>query len=296
MPAVIEAGTCAPISLAEAVARLDALDPDFRDDGDIAQAARCLSALDANRTFLGDLIARELKTGHKEVPGENGYGPQAIMLSGARPGYFLRANIWPSPGESAFRSSGPESFVYGLPHDHNFDFLTVGHFGPGYGSDYYEYDYDTVAGISGENAGLRFAERSILSPGRMLHYRAHRDVHAQLPPTSLSVSLNIVAADPARSWCDQYRFDVRENRVAAIVNSGASEALLRCGIAMGHGETLDLAGRFARHHPCERLRLAVFDARSRMEVDADAVWREAELSGSRLVAGEARLRRQQLER
>jgi hypothetical protein len=34
------------------------------------------------------------------------------------------------------RASGAAAFVYGLPHDHNFDFLTLGYFGPGYWSDY----------------------------------------------------------------------------------------------------------------------------------------------------------------
>lgn len=294
MPAPLHPGSCAPASLGDTIARLDALDPDFKNPEDLAAAAQCLASLDANRGFLADLMVEELKTQHKAVVGENGYGPQAIMLSGARPGYFLRANIWPSPNDSAFRSSGPESFVYGLPHDHNFDFLTTGHFGPGYGSDYYEYDYDAVTGVPGEPAGLRFAERSLLSPGRMLHYRAHRDIHVQLPPEAMSVSLNIVAADPARSWCDQYRFDIETGTIANIVNSGASEAFLRCGIAMGHAEMTDLARHFAAHHPSERLRLAVYDARSRAETDPDGVWREAELSGSLLVAGEARRRRRSL--
>jgi len=295
MPVAIPTSNTDAASLGDTLAALDVLDPEFTNPDDVASAAGCLAALDANRNFLGDLMVEELKTGHKAIPGENGYGPQAIMLSSARPGFFLRANIWPSPRDSVFRSSGPESFVYGLPHDHNFDFLTVGHFGPGYGSDYYEYDYDRVTGVTGEDAHLRFCERSILSRGRILHYRAHRDIHVQLPPEAMSVSLNIVAADPARSWCDQYRFDTGSGAIAGIVNSGSGEALLRCGIAMGHEETQDLADHFARHHPSERLRLAVYDARSQIAANADDVWREAELSGSRLVAGEALRRRNALE-
>lgn len=42
------------------------------------------------------------------------------------------------------------------------------------------------------NRSIRFVERSNLAEGRMMLYRAHRDVHSQLPPESLSVSLNIM--------------------------------------------------------------------------------------------------------
>ncbi|WP_379547505.1 transposase [Qipengyuania sp. DSG2-2] len=291
MPRTIATAPQQAALLEETIAALDALDPDFSQDEHLLTAATHLRALDANRTFLGDLMVEELKSSHRADPGANGYGPQAIMLSGARPGYFLRANIWPAAGDSVMRAGGASSFAYGLPHDHNFDFLTIGHFGPGYGSDYYEYDYDSVIGVTGGSVALRFRGRSILSPGEVQHYRAHRDIHAQLPPASLSVSLNVVAANPAQAWHDQYRFDLNEGRITAILNPGASEALLRCGIATGHQEMRDLADHFTGAHPSERLRLAIYDERSRTGEDPDAVWREAELSGSRLVAGEARQRR-----
>ncbi len=42
-----------------------------------------------------------------------------------------RANIWPSENDHMVRASGGASFVLGLPHDHNFSFLTLGYFGPG---------------------------------------------------------------------------------------------------------------------------------------------------------------------
>ena len=105
-------------------------------------------------------------------------------------------------------ASGPAPFFYDLPHDHNFSFLTVGYLGPGYWSDYYEHDGDAHAGLDGEPVELRFVERSRLSEGRVLLYRAHRDIHVQRPPDSFSVSLNILAADPGQHWRTQYRFDI----------------------------------------------------------------------------------------
>ena len=280
-------------SLPETLACLDAAGFDPRDEASVDHAAACLRRLGNDSEFLGDLLVAQIADadGHDGI--ESGYGPQAIVLSGSRNGYFLRANIWPAEGDHAFRTSGARSFVYGLPHDHNFDFLTVGYFGPGYLSDYYEYDYAQVAGWSGEAAQLRFAERSALAPGRLVHYRAHRDVHRQLPPESLSVSLNVVAAEPASGWFDQYGFDVDADTVTGVLNPTSTEAFLRIAVGLGGAEALDLAERFGRHHPSDRLRLACFDARAAGTggaAEAETVWREAERCGSVLVAREAGLR------
>src|SRR3546814_2634595 len=51
---------------------------------------------------------------------------------------------------------------------------------------------ETVDGRLGEPLNLQFVERSQLDEGKMMLYRAHRDIHSQRPPTSLSVSLNIM--------------------------------------------------------------------------------------------------------
>lgn len=68
-------------------------------------------------------------------------------------------------------------------------------------------------------------------------------------------------------------------------------------IGLGSQEALDLGHRFARRHPSDRLRLAAWDALAARESDAgarDALWREAEGSGSRLVEMEAKARRAEL--
>ncbi|WP_374405972.1 transposase [Pelagerythrobacter sp.] len=296
MPRVIAIDDPVLCDLEEAIAGIDAAGFDPREEDSLAHAAQWLARLGGNRAFLGDLLIAQLTGQPHHGAIESGYGPQAIVLSGMREGYFLRANLWPAESDHAFRTSGARSFVYGVPHDHNFDFLTVGYFGPGYRSDYYEYDYEAVAGRRGEPAGLRFVERSALSPGKLLHYRAHRDVHRQLPPESLSVSLNVVAADPASGWFDQYGFDVEADRVTGVLNPTSSEVFLRLAVGLGGAEALDLAERFGRRHPSDRIRLACFEARAAgVETEeADAIWREAERSGSRLVAQEARLRRRML--
>lgn len=262
----------------------------------VDRVAGHLRALGANRTFLGDLLIDLLDGSGKAALPESAYSPQSIMLTPPRDGFFLRANFWPSEQDSCCRRSGARNFAYGTAHDHNFDFLTCGYFGPGYRSDYYEYDYAAVSGYRGEPAGLRFIERSALSPGKLMHYRAHRDVHAQWPPESLSVSLNVMGCDGAQGWCDQYGFDLERGTVAKVLNTGSTETLLRIAVALGDDAGVALAEDWGRSHASDRIRLACFEARA-LSADLparDAIWREAERSGSLLVKREAAIRRREL--
>ena len=140
---------------------------------------------------------------------------------------------------------------------------------------------------------MRFVERSRLEPGKLLHYRAHRDVHSQLPPDALSVSLNVMHSGGAQGWLDQYKFDIGKNAIAGVLGPGASEVFMRIAVGLGGEEALDLAETFARFHPSERMRLTAFEARAGVvEAPArDEMWRRAEGCGSRLVALEAKQRR-----
>ena len=210
----------------------------------------------------------------------------------------MRANIWPSADEHMVRASGEAAFAIGMPHDHNFSFLTHGYFGPGYWSDYYEYDYAEVVGYRGEAVpSLRFIERSRLEPGKLMLYRAHLDVHAQLPADSLSVSLNVMHTDGAQGWLDQYKFDLDRSEIAAQLSPAPSAAFLKVAVGLGGEEALDLAHRFALRHPGDSMRLEAWEALAARESEpeaSDALWREAEGSGSRLVAMEATARRAEL--
>ena len=298
MPRVIDPGLAEETdteacSSAECIAALEASGFDPLEEESLLHAARWLRRLGNNRDFLADLLLAELKERHRDDNSATAYGPQVVMLSPLGGEFFLRANIWPSPDEHLFRASGAGTFAYGLPHDHNFDFLTFGYFGPGYWSDYWEYDYQSVAGAIGEPAGLRFVERSRLGPGRLLHYRAHRDVHAQHPPDALSVSLNVMHAGGAQGWLDQYRFDVDRNTIAGVLGPGASEVFLRIAVGLGTADAFNLAERFARHHPSDRMRLTALEAQAGVldRAGRDELWRRAEASGSRLVALEACRRR-----
>lgn len=294
MPRVIDYVDDAACSLGDCTAALNETGFHPQQEESLLGAAQWLRRLGNNRDFLAEVMLDELKDaaagGGEEA---SAYGAQVVMLSPLGREFFLRANFWPGRNDHVFRASGQSAFSYELPHDHNFDFLTVGYFGPGYASDYYEYDYEAVVGVIGEAAGLRFIERSTLDPGKLMHYRAHRDVHSQLPPESLSVSLNIMHSGGAQGWLDQYSFDVGKDEVAKVISPGGSEIFLRVAVGLGHADAMDLADNFARGHISDRMRLVALEAQAGVLplAERDALWRRAEGNGSRLIAGEATRRR-----
>lgn len=296
MPRIISCNDEAVYSVAECAEALDKTGFDPLDEASLDHAALCLRRLGNDSMFIGDIMLDELKNRHRQTQ-DSAYGAQALVLTKPANGFFLRANIWPSEQDQMFRTTGAHNFAYGAPHDHNFDFLTLGYFGPGYQSDYYEYDHDAVTGYRGEKAGLRFVERATLDPGKLMLYRAHHDVHSQIPPQSLSVSLNIMSIDAGQSWRDQYAFDIDDDRIIRPVSPTSTEVFLRVAVGLGGAEGLDLAEHFGRHHPIDRIRLASFHARGLAEPDAgerDRIWREAENSGSLLVSREAKRFRAEL--
>ncbi|WP_353203329.1 transposase [Sphingomonas sp.] len=270
MPRAIDPGTGNAIGLDDLAEALDASAFDPRDEESLAALGPLLARLARNRTFLADLVIAELEDRCSGQSAGNAYGAQVFMLRPPNGRYVLRANFWPARGDAVVRASGTAPFFYDMPHDHNFSFLTVGYQGPGYWSDYYEYEVDAIVGVAGEAAGLRFVERARLEQGKVLLYRARRDVHVQLPPDSLSVSLNILAFDRAQPWRDQFRFDVAAGTIAEGLTTAPSEALLALAVHYGGEAGRGLAGELARRHPAARMRVTALRALASCETDRAA--------------------------
>jgi hypothetical protein len=256
MPRIIPHSEDRPIELGDLVQALndEAFDP--KDEDSFATAGPLLGQLALNRSFLADIAVAELKDRCARQSRESGYSSQVILLHRASEKYFIRANFWPSPSDSVFKASGTSPFFYHVPHDHNFSFLTVGYLGPGYWSEYYEYEFDDVLGLPGEKVDLKFIEKSRLEPGKVMLYRAHRDVHNQLPADEMSVSINIMEASSRLPFLNQYRFDVKRCEIVGILTRTSSEALLALAANHGAGNGRDLVESFAASHPCDRLRFA----------------------------------------
>jgi hypothetical protein len=261
VPRVIESDETRSASLEEVVEALESRPFDARDEDAFAAFGPMLKRLANNRDFLAHTIAGELAARCAGQEASNGYGAQVIMLHSGR-SFTVRANIWPEADHSLVRANGRTSFFYDVPHDHNVSFLTVGYAGPGYWSDYYEYEYGSVTGLPGEAVRLRHVERSRLERGKTQLYRAHLDVHSQMPPDSLSISLNVMESSPGTAFRDQYIFDVARSRVAGIANPLPHDSLFAAAAALADAESLDLLDRIVRSHASMRVRYAALRARA----------------------------------
>ena len=292
MPRLIDCPTEEAIDLESLVDQLETQGFDPRDEEEFASWGPALKKLANNRHFLADIMIAELKQRCDDQVRDNQYSAQVIMLHTSSQRFFMRANLWPAEADSVVRQSGTDPFFYHVPHDHNFSFLTVGYLGPGYWSDYYEYDYGRVTGYPGEDVDLRFTERTRLEQGKVMLYRAHKDIHLQLPADSLSVSLNIVETSHSTMFRDQYRFDLERSQVAGIMTRTSLEPMLMLAAHHGGGNGLDLLEEFAAGHPSERVRWAALRARAGAAATLDervAILERGTNDPSRLIAEMARL-------
>lgn len=287
MPRLIAPGEGDAIGVEELVEALESERWDPRDEDSFAAMGVWLARLGRNRTFLADLAIAELES-RFAGQGANGYGAQVLLLRAPAARYALRANFWPARGDAVVRAGGAASFFYDLPHDHNFSFLTTGYLGPGYWSDYYL--YDGAPRLPGERAGLVFDGRRRLEPGQVMLYRAHRDVHVQLPPDAFSVTLNVLGYDPGQAWRSQYRFDIAADTVAEALTVTPAEALVTVAARLGGEGGVALAAEMAVRHPEARMRLTALEALAPVLPPAGAVslWEHAADDAERIVRTRAR--------
>ena len=198
------------ISIQELTTYLDE-NTDFNDSNSILEAASQFGRLYLNRNLIKDHIISGLKNGLISFESKNRYTPPSIILYDSEE-YLLRANLWRSVEE--YESS--DINLYGLAHDHNFDFLTLNFYGPGYTSKMYTYDYNSISGNINEEVKLK--ENGVLSlkESEMYFYRKNYDVHSQLPPKSDSITINLMAKFNSYDESKQYIFDTNNNTISKI--------------------------------------------------------------------------------
>ena len=291
MPRLIDCPTEEKLELAELVEMLETSDFDSQDEDNFASWGIQLKKLANDRNFLADMMIAELKQRCDGQVRDNQYSAQVVMLHGRSQKFIMRANFWPALKDSVVRHSGTDPFFYGVPHDHNFSFLTVGYLGPGYWSDYYEYEYGEVVGYPGEEVALRFVEKAKLDEGKVMLYRAHRDIHLQLPADQMSVSLNIVETSHSSAFRDQYRFDLEKSRIDGIMTRMSLEPMLALAAHYGGGEGTDLLASFAGSHPSDRIRWCALRARAAAAPTLDgriAIFEQGARTDSLLVSAMAR--------
>ncbi|MFN3620216.1 hypothetical protein [Sphingorhabdus sp.] len=230
-----------------------------------------LRALANDRNFLINRYNERLKS-YWAGDERDKYQPQSLELANNNR-FYIRSNIWmPLSASSKTLEFEQKLFAYEIPHDHNFQLLTVGYYGPGYPTDIYEYDSCRVIGAVDEEIEMSKKTETVLSPGRMIFYRQSRDIHIQHTPPEMSVSLNLSLSDPSYDLIPQYVFDVNAKKIVGGAGDLHSNRLFLLDVfkAVNDGNTVEILSDFVRYFDCPRTRAVAFQVLGEIEPDACA--------------------------
>jgi hypothetical protein len=231
---------------------------DARDMDSLAAVAPKFRMLSNNSDEVARALCQHLKDFTDVEYGGVNYSPNSFLLSPAHEDVIIRANVWrplcKDPGRREFEA---HLFAYHRAHDHNFSFLTVGHFGPGYETDLYIYDRQGFEGYIGERVRLELKGRATLTPGKVMLYEAAKDIHTQYPPPSVSVSLNLVVVTDENRIGDQYFFDTDAMTLSGFSDTQVTKRVSLVAMAgfVFNDDLLDVLEHLATKHPCARTRL-----------------------------------------
>jgi hypothetical protein len=228
---------------------------DLRDRDSVLESAAALAALGANPDVMVDYLDQELASCRDlDLLDQN-----FILARG--PGFAVRANLWlPPAGTAVDRESIHKLGTYQVPHDHDFSFLTVGYWGPGYMTSIYDYEPASCSGIVGSKVDIRFLETTTLSPGKIMYYRASQDIHTQEYPTGPCLSINLLLV-PDRPRA-QYLFDTEAGTVSGVVANQAETSVGLCTLAghLGDGGTADRLDDLSASSVDPRVRRAAYES------------------------------------
>jgi hypothetical protein len=266
------------ISLDDYVDLLEKERYDLADQSDLIASAPLLKKLGNNKEFLIERAFAELRN-CLQFQEDNIYGPQVLLLH-ATSEYFIRANIWKPITSIDEQVPG---YRYDVCHDHNFDILTIGYLGPGYRSRAYTYDSAVCVGILCEAVKLKAAGDFTLKEGKVALYRAKRDVHIQLPPDRLSVSINLIPRGDAEKEL-QFQIDEASGTICRYLDFTGTEVAIRLAGLMGSRECLEALARVSQQHPSSKIRALALVSRLRIATEsAGAILAEMNATQTELV-------------
>lgn len=229
-------------------------------EDEISSLAPKLKALSNNKEWLQEFISEGLlnPTGFQQ---DNLYSSQSCILRTIGERSFLRFAVW-APKTFGEQLDEDNFFSYSTAHNHDFSLLTAGYLGPGYETSIYKINnFENVIGYPGEHVDIEFTERFRLEPGRVVLYEAGTDIHVQHEPSSISVSLNLIVAQPQMNIRQLY-FDTRAKRIGGYVGNSTLKRgiFFRFAAAMPSKENYDMLLAITNSHPCELTRIYAYRA------------------------------------
>lgn len=282
MAHTLDVPTNEAIGLEDCLELLKALkQPDIAPGRGLTEAAVYLRKLANNREFLVDLVNAELNSlaDLNRFQKNNGFSQQIIDL-GETSDFWLRANIWPPSVNEKPAAWEKSLFAYDMPHDHTSDFLTVGYWGPGYETDIYEYEPESVIGYDGEKVELTFLEHTRLTQGKVMYYRANRDVHTQIIPREFSISINLLLVSQEKGFGrNQYWFNTDHGAIESTISrSGLTSFIFLCRLAgyLGDRKAIRALDGISSQHANPHIRLEAYRALAALEpAQRDGIERRA---------------------
>ena len=242
--------------------------------------------LSNNREFLAKFLNNQLEN-FVDFQGNNNRSAQTITLY-SNDNFYLRVNAWPKIKSS----NGWENNLYRTlqAHDHNFDFLTVGYLGEGYETEIWEYDYEKVGGYEGEKVDLKYLETTKLPKGKVMIYRASKDVHAQFPAEEYSVSINIMPNNKKVLKREQFWFTLDKKEIKSVAENVGTCRYLLFNLAknMGNDKTLNLIEKISINHKIPYVKVRAIETLSSLIKDK-SIWKKYTDDSNPMLRNHARL-------
>ena len=185
-----------------------------------------------NQDVIGTIFKKYLEN-YREGSLAKSYTPQSYPIA-VGSSFLLRMNLWtPCAVRQDLQLAKIERTMNSIDvaHDHNFNLLTIGHFGPGYNTDLFEYDERTISGFVGEKVDLTSTGSAQLSRGKVILFEQNMDIHIQHAPESISASLNLVFQSSGGSNNRQYVFDTQAGRISSIAPTRVESRTSLLGLA-----------------------------------------------------------------
>lgn len=162
--------------------------------------------------------------------GREGHVPNSMILFRGN-GYVVRVNVWPAlDQDKLFGKQAGSLYAYGLPHNHNYSFLTGVVLGGGYETTICSWKNVDTRLQEGDEAVITEPKNIFVEPGGVYLYEKFTDVHIQIPPKDLTVTLNLMLTKEETLQHPQFVFDLDNRRIHSLPEYSAlakQAALLR---------------------------------------------------------------------
>jgi hypothetical protein len=219
----------------------------------LASIADEFMALLANQNLVRDALAKELR--NYDDPAYVGRSASIPIYSG-EDGLIVRANIWRP--EDATTKSSIDYRDYTTTHNHDFTFITGTFLGPGYETELFRFSGDPFNHVVGDRVSLEAVGRETLAPGIAMIYEKCHDVHYQVYPAALSISINCFKIVPKDRLMPLYTFDTEAGRISSVTEPQVDVQgnLFDIAARLGEPQFLQSLERIAISHPHPRCRAA----------------------------------------